>query len=398
MHHLQSQPREIVLKYLSIYRCLTQEEIFFSEVEKTIQSAILLAIQPLKSFSWDCLNAAPHSNLQSFRIQNFRVSGFRLYPGWTEYRENTSSSRWGAGGVGERHLCPFLPETGLAATISVLRCLWGSCWFFHKILCKVLSSTLQACLCKSDRGVLDFGSRSLHIHKKSHWAKPQTATSRGPPMNSGWSARGQRRSGSCGPWGRFSWDSHSSLWRVSMTCCSERIPGSVTPRREQTGKPARRSHSQCRRDTWKPRVKRDAHPPRSAEPGSCSQWQFSGWGWILKTPEKHPCWRYAERKRFALICWQSRCGSGRGWSSFFIRNNSPPSQTEFSQIRKQCHSLGMNISQQCSDNASYWWMFGPWNWTKTLRIRVNSQWIAPSIMLFPCGLDGESERNSDYYR
>ena len=51
MHHLQSQPREIVLKYLSVYRCLTQEEIFFSKVEKTIQSAILLAIQPRKSFS-----------------------------------------------------------------------------------------------------------------------------------------------------------------------------------------------------------------------------------------------------------------------------------------------------------------------------------------------------------
>ena len=131
---------------------------------------------------------------------------------------------------------------------------------------------------------------------------------------------------------------------------------------------------------------------------SCSQWQFSGWGWILETPEEHPCWRYTEGKRFALICRQSRCGSGRGWSSFFIRNNSPPSQTEFSQIRKQCHSLGMSISQQCSDNASYWWMLGHETRAKTLGIRVNSQWTAPTFMLFPCGLDWESERNSDYYR
>lgn len=395
MHHLQSQPREIVLKYLSVYRCLTQEEIFFSKVEKTIQSAILLAIQPRKSFSWDCLNAAPHSNFQSFRMF-WQDSGSTLAERSTE--RILQAHAGGQGGVGGRHLCPFLPETGLAATISVLHCPWGSCWFFHKILCKVLSSTLQACLCKSNQGVLDFGSRSLHIHKKSHWAKPQTATSLEPPMSSEWSAPGRRRSGSCGPWGRFSWDSHSSLWRVSMICCSERIPGSVTPRREQTGKPARRSHSQCRRDTWKPRVKRDAHLPRSAEPWSCSQWQFSGWGWILETPEEHPCWRYTEGKRFALICWQSRCGSGRGWSSFFIRNNSPPSQTEFSQIRKQCHSLGMSISQQCSDNASYWWMLGHETRAKTLGIRVNSQWTAPTFMLFPCGLDWESERNSDYYR
>lgn len=35
-------------------------------------------------------------------------------------------------------------------------------------------------------------------------------------------------------------------------------------------------------------------------------------------------------------------------------NNSPPLSAS-SQIRKQCHSLGMLISQQRSDNASYWW-------------------------------------------
>lgn len=36
-------------------------------------------------------------------------------------------------------------------------------------------------------------------------------------------------------------------------------------------------------------------------------------------------------------------------------------QTDSSQIRKQCHALGMSLSQPCSDNASYWWDFTPWN-------------------------------------
>ena len=98
MHHLQSQPREIVLKYLSVYICLTQEEIFFSKVEKTIQSAILLAIQPRKSFSWDCLNAAPHSNFQSFRM-------FWQDSGSTRAERSTErilqAHAGGQGGVGE---------------------------------------------------------------------------------------------------------------------------------------------------------------------------------------------------------------------------------------------------------------------------------------------------------
>ncbi|KAB0352386.1 hypothetical protein FD754_017243 [Muntiacus muntjak] len=38
------------------------------------------------------------------------------------------------------------------------------------------------------------------------------------------------------------------------------------------------------------------------------------------------------------------------------RENTSSSRCGAGQIRKQCHSLGMNISQQCSDNASYWWI------------------------------------------
>lgn len=140
-------------------------------------------------------------------------------------------------------------ETGPAGTVSALHCPQGSCWFCHKILCGVLPSTPGAYPCKSVLGVLSSSSRSRHIRRTSHWAKPQKATLWEPPMNSEWSCWGRRRSDSYGLWGRSSWDSNRNLWRVSRTCCLERIPGSVTPRQEQKGKPAHRPCSQCCRDT-----------------------------------------------------------------------------------------------------------------------------------------------------
>lgn len=55
----------------------------------------------------------------------------------------------------------------------------------------------------------------------------------------------------------------------------------------------------------------------------------------------------------------------------------------FRQMRKQCHSLGMTLSQSCLDNASYWWVLGRETRAQTLRIRVNSKCIASILMLFP---------------
>lgn len=242
MHYLPSQPQQIVLKALKYLHMHNPEDIFFSEVEKTIQSAILLSHQPLKSFSQDCPHAASRSN---FPLVSKRPSRIQTQLGLKGVPEGILQAPAGR----KRPVRPSLPATGLEGTASLLRCPRASCRFCHKRLCEVHPSTPGACPCKSVPGDLNFWSRSWHIHKKSHWAEPQKATSSEPPMNSEWSGQGHRKSGNCGLWGRFSWDSHSSLWRASKTCYSERIPGSVTPKQERTGKPAHTPHSQCCRDT-----------------------------------------------------------------------------------------------------------------------------------------------------
>ena len=161
MHYLPSQPREIVLKALKYLHMHNPEDIFFSEVEKTIQSAILLSHQPLKSFSQDCPHAASRSN---FPLVSKRPSRIQTQLGLNGVPKGILQAPAGR----KRPVRPSLPETGLEGTASLLRCPRASCRFCHKRLCEVHPSTLGACLCKSVPGDLNFWSRSRHIHKKSH--------------------------------------------------------------------------------------------------------------------------------------------------------------------------------------------------------------------------------------
>lgn len=105
----------------------------------------------------------------------------------------------------------FLPGTVLEEFVSVRHSLKRAWSFCHRLPCVALQSTSQISCGKLPVSSQDFPSRSWHIRKKFHWAKPQKATSLGLPEHLGWFVQRRKRNGRYSLWGIFFWDSPSSL-------------------------------------------------------------------------------------------------------------------------------------------------------------------------------------------